>query len=1550
MYTQSLTLFDVNASAFPVVRAKFFALDADGKPLTDISARDVVVREHGVPRTVTAVVCSPQQSTVRSLSVVLTIDVSGSMKEGTSGVSHLSLAQAAARAWVQAMPEENVECAITSYDHISYLNQDFTQDRKRLLKAIANLKPQGGTDYDAGLLRPQGGSLFVMQNAKYSRRIVIFLTDGQGGGTEEQIIEVAKSDGVSIYCIAVGMPAPEILRNIARQTGGECFDNITTVQQAEQIYRILLQFALGSKPCEVSWLSEQTCSVSRVQATLSLPARLLSHAFTYEIPAKAVKALEFSSENITFGGVPPGKSREMRLVLRARNSAFTVNSIESSDERFSVTPTYFTLKSGQRKVVTVKYTPTDSGYAFATLTVNDNVCGNHTLYVSAGFPGKKPQQSTLKLLEPNGGEQYVAGCDTVIRWQGITPSEAVSIEFSDDNGASWQKIIPATSGLRTDWQIPKTSTTRALVRLRQLQSPTFSHFKDLMTSAVFLPDNRTAVTLGSGGVARAWNLDKGTMGQIYFSNQFGQRKSTLLPGKLVVTPQGEYVIGGFDEGTVRIWDAASGDLVDVYYDHADAITALRFFPSDGSRVSRVLTASLDSTARVWYIENAETALVLKHNGPVYDAVVSPDGSLIATAGGDSVAMLWDAKTGELLYRCEGHTDVVLSAAFSPDSKKLLTTSADGTARIWDTRKGTQLERFTGHRSVVYMGIFSPDGERVVTCSADSTIKVWSGKGGGWIQNLRGHQGIVRKIMFVPNSSAILSSVSSDRTARIWDLSAGRTVQILGGVEARSKSSVGSGIGIADGHTGAVYDMVFSPNGAYAATVGTDHKVYFWRINTTASVSAGSIFRSSPLIWALDTTAVQEAISAAPFTITQPRFSVKSIDMGRQLRGDSKDSVIVACIQNEDNTPLRIDELSFLGSAAQDYSIVSGGAPCIVPPKGSRNLEVRFKPCCVGGRPAQLRIVSQSDVRYVSVTGAGVSPLIVVMNRSVDFEEVKIRQYRDTVVTVLKNISLQPVIITGISFIGPNTTDFRLVGNASQIIRTDTSYILYPNATLSLRLRFKPTNSGRTSCQMNIEYSGLGSPATVQLFGTGNSALSAYIQPFGVKPHPSSSRKDSVEYPIQALRVEEFLATTMHPLLNYIFFDNNSFTLPRRYNQLTPEQARRLIETKQAFEKVLSAQSTLDVYRNVLNIIGSRMLLYPSSMLTIVGCKSGKEKFVIPATQARVLALSASNAQTITTTQANMVPATTSQLTLVEHASILQKLTAQDDMRLSEARALAVREYLHTVWGIPEERMPIQFRGLPEKFSNEQIPDGIAENRRVELIPSIPELTATVLAQDTLRVVVPPVVRFRTNALSQANLTTWNVAVVQSTGSRSRKTTQILKTVSGTGKPQERIEWNTEREVSTAPKLTVPVQYSLSVNDDSGANTIASGSLPLELISISKKRAAKAADKEVNTFGLLLFDFNRAEITGQNANVLEFVRKQILPESRVSIVGYTDRTGSSLLNKSLSLQRAKAAASALSRPDALVQGRGSDGLLHDNTTPEGRFYCRTVNIVVENAIR
>ena len=87
-----------------------------------------------------------------------------------------------------------------------------------------------------------------------------------------------------------------------------------------------------------------------------------------------------------------------------------------------------------------------------------------------------------------------------------------------------------------------------------------------------------------------------------------------------------------------------------------------------------------------------------------------------TASDDSTARIWDAESGKEIAVLKGHDGAVRSAAFSGDGKRVVTASADKTARIWDAESGKEIAVLKGHDGSVQSAAFSGDGKRVVTAS------------------------------------------------------------------------------------------------------------------------------------------------------------------------------------------------------------------------------------------------------------------------------------------------------------------------------------------------------------------------------------------------------------------------------------------------------------------------------------------------------------------------------------------------------------------------------------------------------------------------------------------------------------------------------------------------------------------------------------------------------------------------------------------------------------------------------------------------------------------
>lgn len=371
-------------------------------------------------------------------------------------------------------------------------------------------------------------------------------------------------------------------------------------------------------------------------------------------------------------------------------------------------------------------------------------------------------------------------------------------------------------------------------------------------------------------------------------------------------------------------------------------------------------------------------------------------------------------------------------------------------------------------------------------------------------------------------------------------------------------------------------------------------------------------------------------------------------------------------------------------------------------------------------------------------------------------------------------------------------------------------------------------------------------------------------------------------------IEEFSTARLQPLLNYVFFDSLSSEINTRYFGLN------IAGTLGFSVDSLYDLDVINTYRHLLNITGKRMLDFPSAKITLTGCNDG---------------------------------------------------AAENNIKgLALARANSVKDYLVNVWKISPDRITVKSRNLPDKASTPiNDPEKAQENRRVEIISDNHEITKPVFANFRLHTTSLPGIRFKPEINAEAGLKNWEITITQDG--------KLLKQFKFDSDRLQNADWLIADDQKSIPILDKPLNYILTAVDNKNHSARSkTGTIEIEQITVQKKREKGLIDKQIDNYSLILFDFDKSDVSSANKEIINFIKSRLKSDSKVEITGYTDRTGEADYNKRLSERRASTVFNELKHSGSTFKGLGEDILIYDNDFPEGRFYCRTINIRVESEIK
>lgn len=270
-------------------------------------------------------------------------------------------------------------------------------------------------------------------------------------------------------------------------------------------------------------------------------------------------------------------------------------------------------------------------------------------------------------------------------------------------------------------------------------------------SIVFSPDGLLLATASRDSTVKLWRVDSGS---VKYTLPMRKGWPANYP-KIALSPDGKTLATfGVREKAVKLWDVETWKLRATLSGHTKAILTAAFSP-DGRTLA---TGSYDKTAKLWDVLTGQLKATLAddkkdalHMRPAF----SPNGQTVLTTDGGGDPMLWDASTGRLKAVLAGHKGLVLEALFSPDGELVATAGNDhdpavnlqASAKLWEVETGHLMRQLSGHEASIFDMAFSPDGKLLASASQDGTVKLWDAATGKMKFSTEKDKQIARRVIF-----------------------------------------------------------------------------------------------------------------------------------------------------------------------------------------------------------------------------------------------------------------------------------------------------------------------------------------------------------------------------------------------------------------------------------------------------------------------------------------------------------------------------------------------------------------------------------------------------------------------------------------------------------------------------------------------------------------------------------------------------------------------------------------------------------------------------------
>ncbi|WP_143467791.1 serine/threonine-protein kinase [Leptolyngbya ohadii] len=249
------------------------------------------------------------------------------------------------------------------------------------------------------------------------------------------------------------------------------------------------------------------------------------------------------------------------------------------------------------------------------------------------------------------------------------------------------------------WSLPEGKQLKPLVGH---QSP---------ITALSMSQNSRLLASSDANTIHLWDSVSGGLLQTFRVNS---RPVTAI----AISPDGQNLVSGSQDGTLHIWQLTTGRLVRILREPPNfAVTAITF----GASANQIITASSNFQLQVWNLQTGERERVFAgHQAEIVGLEVTDRQTLMSF--GKDRTLVWDLKSGTLKQALSEKSTQPVTA--SVNQSNMMTVNQEGIVRLWDK----EAEQFVWQASSQIQAgsevAISPNHRYVVAWQPNRRLQIW----------------------------------------------------------------------------------------------------------------------------------------------------------------------------------------------------------------------------------------------------------------------------------------------------------------------------------------------------------------------------------------------------------------------------------------------------------------------------------------------------------------------------------------------------------------------------------------------------------------------------------------------------------------------------------------------------------------------------------------------------------------------------------------------------------------------------------------------------------